>query len=701
MDNARRSRHALRVVVLEDPGALRQWATAWEDLAAHAAEPNPFYEPWMLLPAIQFLSRPAQLLFVLVTAESPVSGLSDVLHGLFPIERSSRYRGLPLKCLSIWKHRYCYLCTPLIRKGSEEDALAALFDWLATDPHGATLVEFPQVTDDEPVFRALVTLTGERRRPFFLSKRETRAMLRRRADAEAYIEEALPGKSRKEYRRLEHRLSELGRLEYGEPGPAEIDAWIDAFLELEARGWKGRLGTAMASTEAGRRFFTAVARAGPDRVMLLGLHAGGTPVALKCNLLAGDGAFAFKIAFDEAQGRFSPGVLLELENIRQFHHRAPRWMDSCAVPDHFMANRLWLDRRTVSTLLVSTGGAAGDLLVASLRPLRSAFLMMRGSRGTKAGHATHADDGRPSTGTRHRRVSASGQGASLLDVAPEALRASFGRTPFRVRHHLGESGLFQLPRLLELARHLPESSVEYNAGNVPITLDPSETPRTGLSVEETLRRIESCRSWMVLKNVEQDPEYRDLLETCLEEVRRLSHAVSPGMSRKEGFIFISSPGSVTPYHMDPEENFLLQIRGRKTIHVFDARDRSIVSDEQIERFLTGANRNLVFRDEYQPRARIFPLGPGKGVHVPVTAPHWVQNGEEVSISFSLTFQTRSSIRLTHAHRMNAAMRRWGLEPRPVGDSLWRDVVKQFAYRATNRVSRMLPELPAPRRVSQR
>lgn len=80
---------------------------------------------------------------------------------------------------------------------------------------------------------------------------------------------------------------------------------------------------------------------------------------------------------------------------------------------------------------------------------------------------------------------------------------------------------------------------------------------------------------------------------------------------------------------------------------------------------------------------------------------WVQNGEEVSISFSLTFQTRSSIRLTHAHRMNAAMRHWGLEPRPVGDSLWRDVVKQFAYRATNMVSRMLPGQPALRRVSQR
>jgi hypothetical protein len=333
--------------------------------------------------------------------------------------------------------------------------------------------------------------------------------------------------------------------------------------------------------------------------------------------------------------------------------------------------------------------------------MRSAFRMIRGWRGTKTGPATHPSHDHPSTRAPDRSVSTGGQRASLLDLAPEVLRASFGRTPFRVRHRLGELTLFQLPRLLELARRLPETSVEYNAGDVPITLDPSETPRTGLSVEETIRRIESCRSWMVLKNVEQDPEYRTLIESCLGEVRQLSQAISPGMSRKEGFIFISSPGSVTPYHMDPEENFLLQIRGRKTIHVFDASDRTILSDEQIERFVTGANRNLVFRDEYQPRARVFPLGPGEGVHVPVTSPHWVQNGEDVSISFSITFQTRSSIRSTHAHRMNAALRQWGLEPGHVGDSLWRDAVKQFAYRTTHIPARMLQGWPAPRRASQR
>lgn len=104
----------------------------------------------------------------------------------------------------------------------------------------------------------------------------------------------------------------------------------------------------------------------------------------------------------------------------------------------------------------------------------------------------------------------------------------------------------------------------------------------------------------------------------------------------------------------------------------------------------------MFRDEYQPRAHVFPLGPGEGVHVPVTSPHWVQNGAEVSISFSITFQTQSSIRSNHAHRMNAALRRWGLTPSAVGGSAWRDTVKQLAHRANHVVAGLLSDQGARR-----
>ena len=276
-----------------------------------------------------------------------------------------------------------------------------------------------------------------------------------------------------------------------------------------------------------------------------------------------------------------------------------------------------------------------------------------------------------------------------LELDNAAFHSQFGRTPFLVGHRLAGHELFSLPRLVELSRRLPADRVEYNPGDVPVNLDPAKTPRSGLSVEETIRRIEECRSWMVLKNVERDPAYRVLLESCLAEVRGASRTLTGGMRSKEAFIFISSPGSVTPYHMDPEENFLLQIRGGKTMSVFDPSDRSILSELEIERFFGGAHRNLVFRSWYQKKAKLVELTPGVGVHVPVTAPHWVQNGPAVSISFSITFRTRASMRFAQAHRFNADLRRLGLSPSPVGESVLRDSLKQLVCRARSRATMVL------------
>src|SRR5690348_6424460 len=111
----------------------------------------------------------------------------------------------------------------------------------------------------------------------------------------------------------------------------------------------------------------------------------------------------------------------------------------------------------------------------------------------------------------------------LLRLDADRFHADFGKCPFTVGHRLADHPLFSLPRLIELSRALPARQVEYNAGNLAVHQDPRQTPGNALSVEETIARIESCQSWMVLKNVEADPEYRDLLHACLAEVAALGH----------------------------------------------------------------------------------------------------------------------------------------------------------------------------------
>src|SRR5262245_55403158 len=134
----------------------------------------------------------------------------------------------------------------------------------------------------------------------------------------------------------------------------------------------------------------------------------------------------------------------------------------------------------------------------------------------------------------------------LIEVAPHVIARDFDRQPFLVRHHLAGHHLFELPRLLELAQRLPKKNIEYNAADLPVSLGSRPTPGNGLSVEETLREIRDCRSWMVLKNVEHDPGYAELLVQCLDEIALAAGGRITSMRQQEGFIFVSSPGAITP-----------------------------------------------------------------------------------------------------------------------------------------------------------
>jgi hypothetical protein len=276
----------------------------------------------------------------------------------------------------------------------------------------------------------------------------------------------------------------------------------------------------------------------------------------------------------------------------------------------------------------------------------------------------------------------------LLEIDAQEFRTCFNRRPFLIRHRLADHPLFSLRRLVELSRRLPEESVKYNGADITIETPLYHGPRTGLSTEDTIRQIEEAGSWMVLKNVEVDPEYRELLDRCLDEIRVHSEATYPSMRQREAFIFVSSPSAVTPYHMDPEHNFLLQIRGTKRLHIWDGWDRSVLSERELEEYFAGNEKQLVFKEEYREKAAPFDLVPGLAVHVPIATPHWVQNGDQVSISFSITFQSHRSERQQFVHRVNQRLRSLGMSPRPFAASSAIDSFKYASFVSLRAIKRL-------------
>ena len=278
-------------------------------------------------------------------------------------------------------------------------------------------------------------------------------------------------------------------------------------------------------------------------------------------------------------------------------------------------------------------------------------------------------------------------------AARSVLAEAYPERPTLLAHGFVDHPLLQLEALAALAARIRPVDVEYNRGDLPVGIRPEETPGNGLGVEETIRSIEHCGSWMVLKFVEQDPAYRALLAETLAEIEPLVRPMTGPMLKQEAFVFISSPGAVTPFHFDPEHNILLQVRGTKTMHVFPAGDERLASGEAHEAFHNGGHRNLPWSDGFAAEATPFDLAPGKAVYVPVKAPHWVRNGPDVSISFSITWRSEWSYREEYARRMNALLRKAGLRPASPGRYPHQNHAKSLGYRVIDKARRLAR--PAP------
>jgi len=263
--------------------------------------------------------------------------------------------------------------------------------------------------------------------------------------------------------------------------------------------------------------------------------------------------------------------------------------------------------------------------------------------------------------------------------------ANYPETPHKLNHELAAHELLTLEALAQLGQSLPEHSVEYNKGDLPVGVSPDAVQANGLSIGDTIRRVEECGSWAVLKNIEQAPEYEALLLSLLNELRPYIEAKTGAMLRPQGFIFVSSPDAVTPYHFDPEHNILMQLRGRKTMTQFPAGDARFAPDETHEGYHAGGHRNLQWDDSFAKAGREFTLTPGEALFVPVMAPHHVRNGPEPSVSLSITWRSDWSFEEADARGLNAYIRRMGLRPNAPGRFPARSRGKAIVFRSLRKI----------------
>ncbi len=273
---------------------------------------------------------------------------------------------------------------------------------------------------------------------------------------------------------------------------------------------------------------------------------------------------------------------------------------------------------------------------------------------------------------------------SIVSIDPAVAREKFLKRPFKLKHGLSGHPLFSLQRLVELAKSLPRDRIEYNSGKVAVGVKPEDVPKIDMPAEDVIRTIETANAWLVIKFVNQDLAYNELLKTFVDEANAAAGKKPGDYSDLQGFIFVSSADSITPFHFDAEENILIQIKGEKFVRTFDNDDRELVSEEAME-LAPSRHRNIRYEPWFEKRATLHALKLGDAVHMPYTVPHWVSTGNTYSISMAMTWKTPEVVRLNKIRLINGTLRHYGLPQKPPGVSPRLDELKVMAHDALRAV----------------
>lgn len=339
----------------------------WAAVAPFASEPNSFCEPWFIAASLAaFRGRGVRV------AEVRKAGR---LIGVMPLAVERPYGRIPVRFIQNWCHHQMFLGTPLVRAGEEQVFWAALIELLDRADWAPNFLHIRGLVENGPLHRALAEV-----RAAAIVHRERRALIESDLSSDAYFERAVRGKKRKELRRQRNRLAELGELRlHSLEAPGDLPAWTDVFLALERTGWKGEAGSALGCAGETDLFFREALRGAQaaGRLQFLRLDLDGRPIAMLVNFLAAPGSFSFKTTYDEAYARFSPGVLIQIDNLAILERADIAWMDSCAAADHPMIDSLWTERRDVIRVTVRLAGPRRTAIFAACRAVEDGWAALR------------------------------------------------------------------------------------------------------------------------------------------------------------------------------------------------------------------------------------------------------------------------------------------------------------------------------------
>ncbi len=253
----------------------------------------------------------------------------------------------------------------MLHRDLAAEAAEALWDWL--DQPAWSTVCWDNLEFDSTAWRLIRQQLDERCRRWGVRYEFKRPSMSR-GSIDADWSTSLSPRTRSQHRRSRRRLEAAGGVEIRLHRNLEDPNLIPGFLELEAQGWKGRGGTALAANPAHVDFFNALTRTLAERneLFFVEVKVDAEPVSITANLVDGTTVFGFKIAHSPAFAGASPCIFNTLEVMRLVQDDPVMTAADSGTGGDSCLLRYWPDFRPVGTIVAATRGFAGAAALSTL-----------------------------------------------------------------------------------------------------------------------------------------------------------------------------------------------------------------------------------------------------------------------------------------------------------------------------------------------
>ena len=355
---------------------------AFTELAARALEPNPHMAPAAIAAARVVV--PEDGIVILAAWLSEALG-SERLAGIWALRHQRDWRtGFAAALTAPILPLYEVSSLPVIDADHAPDVMQAMLRHLRAAGDLPHTLALPLLPLEGPSFAALAEACRSTGSRLGICERWQRPVMRPAPgdDAERYLRRAL-GQSYKKRMQQFRAIARHGQIGFQRLRGEAARRALPDFLTLEAAGWKGEAGTAIARLPQAHAYFDSLATqfAAIDALQIDTLLLDGRLLAMGLLIESAGTRHFLKIAYDESEARHSPGRALTIAMIQaDFAGNPPAFFDSGAGDAVDAGTYVWGERRAMGNAIIRLGRASPGLPEAAARlrqGLRQALRVLR------------------------------------------------------------------------------------------------------------------------------------------------------------------------------------------------------------------------------------------------------------------------------------------------------------------------------------